>query len=193
MTICFCNNFCRFFYIYKYDLYVQHKWTKSRHSPGIKILRGWVGPNKKLLNVTSFTIKSNKIIANKSNVMRDDYNCLNGRGKNLLVDRTKSIVKLIIFVLPFSEKYEFANSNVWVPEVSALSNNLWSILLRLFRSVQRSLLYKGQSRKNWITDSIPLPQLHIRLIDFWKLRLNLWLRPSQILVIHLIPIGLWQL
>ena len=193
MTICFCNNFCRFFYIYKYDLYVQHKWTKRRHSPGIKILRGCVGPNKKLLNVTSFTIKSNKIIANKSNVMRDDYNCLNGRGKNLLVDRTKSIVKLIIFVLPFSAKYEFANSNVWVPEVSALSNNLWSILLRLFRSVQRSLLYKGQSRKNWITDSIPLPQLHIRLIDFWKLRLNLWLRPSQTLVIHLIPIGLWQL
>ena len=193
MTICFCNNFCRFFYIYKYDLYVQHKWTKRRHSPGIKILRGCVGPNKKLLNVTSFTIKSNKIIANESNVMRDDYNCLNGRGKNLLADRTKSIVKLIIFVLPFVEKYEFANSNVWVPEVSALSNNLWSILLRLFRSVQRSLLYKGQSRKNWITDSIPLPQLHIRLIDFWKLRLNLWLRPSQILVIHLIPIGLWQL
>ena len=71
-----------------------------------------MGPDKKLLNVTSFTIKSNKIIANESNVMRDDYNCLNGRGKNLLADRTKSIVKLIIFVLPFVEKYEFANSNV---------------------------------------------------------------------------------
>ena len=49
-----------------------------------------MGPSKKLLNVTSFTIKSNKIIANKSNVMRDDYNCLNERGKNLLVERTLS-------------------------------------------------------------------------------------------------------
>ena len=38
-----------------------------------------MGPKKKLLNVTSFTIKSNKIITNKSNVMRDDYNCLEVR------------------------------------------------------------------------------------------------------------------
>ena len=30
-----------FFYIYKYDLHVKYKWTKNRHSPGIKILRGY--------------------------------------------------------------------------------------------------------------------------------------------------------
>ena len=28
-----------FFYVYKYDLHVKHKWTKNRHSPGIIILR----------------------------------------------------------------------------------------------------------------------------------------------------------
>ena len=31
---------------------------------------------------------------------------------NLLVDRTKSMVKLIIFVLSFVVKNEFANSNI---------------------------------------------------------------------------------
>ena len=31
---------------------------------------------------------------------------------NLLVDRTKSMVKLIIFVLPFVVKDEFPNSNI---------------------------------------------------------------------------------
>ena len=116
---------------------------------------------------------------------------------NLLVDRTKSIVKLIIFVLSFVVKDESPNSNIWVREVSVLSNNLWSILLKLFRSVQRSLLYKGQWRKKWIADSTSLPQLHIGLIESWKLCLNLcsrkWLRPSRILVIYLTPIGLWQL
>ena len=53
---------------------------------------------------------------------RFPYNCLNERGKkiivrksgpsNLLVDKTKSLVKLIIFVLPFVVKDEFPNSNV---------------------------------------------------------------------------------
>ena len=50
------------------------------------------------------------------------YYCLNERGKkiyvhksgpsNLLVDRTKSMVKLIIFVLSFVVKDEFPNSNI---------------------------------------------------------------------------------
>ena len=31
---------------------------------------------------------------------------------NLLVDRTKSVVKLIIIVLPFAVKDEFPNSNI---------------------------------------------------------------------------------
>ena len=49
------------------------------------------------------------------------YNCLNQRGKkiivhksspsNLLVDRTKSTVKLINFVLSLVVTYEFPNSN----------------------------------------------------------------------------------
>ena len=48
---------------------MKHKWTKNRHSPGIKILRRCPGLNQKLLNVTSFTIKLNKTIANENNVM----------------------------------------------------------------------------------------------------------------------------
>ena len=47
---------------------------------------------------------------------------------NLTVDRIKSMVKLIIFVLLFVVKDEFPNSNIWV----RLSHNLWSILLNNF-------------------------------------------------------------
>ena len=58
-------------------------------------------------------------------------------------------------------------------------------------------LYKGLWRKKWITNSTSFPQLHIGLIESWKLCLNLCsrkcLRPSWVLVIYLIPIGLWQL
>ena len=114
---------------------------------------------------------------------------------NILVDRTKSMFKLSIFVLSFAVKDEFPNSNVWVREEPVLSHNFWSILLKLFRSMQRALLYKGQWRKKWITGSTSLPQLHKGLIESWKLCLNLcsrkWLRPSRNLVIYLIPIGLW--
>ena len=110
-----------------------------------------------------------------------------GGPSNLLVDRTKSMVKLIIFVLSVKVSNEFPNSNVWFRELSVLSNNLWSILLKLFRSVQRSLLYKKQWRKKWIPVSTSLPQLHIRLIESWKLCLILcprkWLRPNRIVAI----------
>ena len=113
---------------------------------------------------------------------------------NLLVDRTKSMVKLIIYVLSFVVRDEFPNSNIWVREVLVLSNNLWSILRKLFSSMQRSLLYKGQWRKKWIVDSTSFLQLHIGLTESWKLCLNScshkWLRPSRILVIYLTPIGL---
>ena len=98
-------------------------------------------------------------------------------------------------MLSFDVRDEFPNSNVWVSEKPVLSNKFWSVLLKQLRSVQRSLLYKGQWRKIWITDSKPLPQLHIGFIEPWKPSLNLWyhnwLRPS--LVIYLIPIGLWQI
>ena len=57
---------------------------------------------------------------------------------NLLVDRTKSMVKLIIFTLPFVVKDEFLKSSVW----SRKSRYYLTILLKLFRSVQRSLLYE---------------------------------------------------
>ena len=63
--------------------------------------------------------------------------------------------------------------------------------------MQRSSLSKGEWRKKRITDSTSLPKLHIGLIESCKLCLNLypckWLRPSRILVIHLIPIRLCQL
>ena len=113
---------------------------------------------------------------------------------NHLVDRTKPIVKFIIFMLSFVVKDEFPNSNIWPKEVSVLSNNLWSILLKLLRSVQRSLQYKRQWKKKWVAHLTSLPQSHIGLIESWKLCLNLCsrtlLRPSRILVIYLIPKGL---
>ena len=59
----FDKNF--FFCIYNCNLHVKHKWTKNRHLLGIKILRGCLGLNQKLLNITSITIKQNKTIANK--------------------------------------------------------------------------------------------------------------------------------
>ena len=76
---------------------------------------------------------------------------------NLLVDKTKSIVKLIIFVFSFALKVLLRNSKICVSEKSVLSNSVWSMLTKLFRSVQRSLLYKGQWRKKWIADSTSLP------------------------------------
>ena len=106
------------------------------------------------------------------------------------------IVKLIIFVFSLALKVVLPNSKVCVSEKLVLSNNLWSMLTKLLRSVWRSLLNKGQWRKKWIADSTPLPQLHIGLSVSGKLCLNLcprrWLR-SRIHVIYLIPIGLWQL
>ena len=61
---------------------------------------------------------------------------------NLLVDKTKSIVKLIIFVFPFALRWlkvVLPNSKICVSE--KLSNNVWSMLTKRLRSVRRSLLY----------------------------------------------------
>ena len=106
---------------------------------------------------------------------------------NLLVDKIKSIVKLIILVFSFALKVVLPNSKICcVSEKSLVSNSVWSMLPKLFRSV----------RKKWIADSTSLPQLHIGFSVSWKLCLNLcsrrWLSPSRIRVIYLIPIGLWQ-
>ena len=57
-------------------------------------------------------------------------------------------------------------------EKSVLSNSVWSVLTKLFRSVRRSLLCKKQWRKKWIAYSTSLPQLHIGLSVSWKLCLN---------------------
>ena len=127
----------------------------------------------------------------------DKKNTIHKSGSsNLLVDKTKSIVKLIIFVFSFALKVVLPNSKICVSEKSVLSSSVWSMLTKLFRSVRRSLLYKGQWRKKWIADSTSLPQLHIGFSVSWKLCLNLcsrrWLSPSRIRVIYLIPIGLWQ-
>ena len=126
----------------------------------------------------------------------DKKNTIHKSGSsNLLVDKTKSIVKLIIFVFTIALKVVLPNSKICVSEKSVLSDSVWSMLTKLFRSVRRSLLYKGQWRKKWI-DSTSLPQLHIGFSVSWKLCLNLcsrrWLSPSRIRVIYLIPIGLWQ-
>ena len=113
-----------------------------------------------------------------------------------MVHRTKSIVKLIIFVFYFALKVVLPNIQVCLSEKLVLSTSLWSMLTKLFRIVQLSLLYKGQWSKKWIADSTSLSQLHIRLSVSWKLRLNLcsrsWLSPIRIRAIYLILIGLWQ-
>ena len=115
---------------------------------------------------------------------------------NLLVVKTMLVVKLIIFVFFIVLKLALPNSKICVSEKSVLSNNVWSMLTKLFRRVRCSLLYKGQRRKKWIVDSASLPQLLIGFSVSWKLCLNLcsrrWLSPSRIRVIYLIPIGLWQ-
>lgn len=114
--------------------------------------------------------------------------------KNFSVDKTKSMVKLIIFVLSFVVNNEFPNSNVWVKKESLY---LWSILVKLFRSVQRLLLYKGRWRTKWITDSTSLLQLHIGLTGSCELCLNSCsckcLRPRWFFVIYLISIASWQI
>ena len=66
---------------------------------------------------------------------------------NLLVDKTKSFVKLIIFVFTIALKVVLPNSKICVSEKSVLSNSVWSMLTKLFRIGQHSLLYKGQWRE----------------------------------------------
>ena len=64
----------------------------------------------------------------------DRKNAIHKSGSsNLVVDRTKSVVKFVIFVF-FCEKL-------------VLSKKLWSILTKLLTSVRRSLLGKEQWRK----------------------------------------------
>ena len=68
--------------------------------------------------------------------------------QNLLVGRTMSIVNLIIFVLPTVLKSVLPNNEVCVSETLVLSNNLRYMMIKLLRSVRRSLLCKEQWRKN---------------------------------------------
>ena len=129
--------------------------------------------------------------------IRQKKNTIHETGSsNLLVDKTKSIVRLIIFVFTTALKVVLPNNKICVSEKSVLSNSVWSMLTKLFRSVGRSLLYKGQWRKKLIADSTSLPQLHIRFSVSWKLCLDLcsrrWLSPGRIRVIYLILIGLWH-
>ena len=53
---------------------------------------------------------------------------------NLLVDKTKSIVKLIIFVFTIALKVVLRNSKICVSEKSVLSNSVWPMLTKLLRS-----------------------------------------------------------
>ena len=81
---------------------------------------------------------------------------------NLLVDKAKSIAKLIFFF--FALKVVLPNSKVCVSEISVWSNSVWSILTRLLRNVQCSLPYKGQWRrlsvslKMWLCNKIEFVQ-----------------------------------
>ena len=67
---------------------------------------------------------------------------------NLLVGKTMSLVKLIIFVLAFVLKSVLPNNEVCVSENLVLSNKLRYKMIKLLRGVRRSLLCKEQWRKN---------------------------------------------
>ena len=67
---------------------------------------------------------------------------------NLLVDKTKSIVKLIIFVFSFALKMVLPNSKIFVSEKSVFSDSVWSMLTKPCRNVRCLLLWKAQWRKN---------------------------------------------
>ena len=66
---------------------------------------------------------------------------------NLLVDKRKSFVKLVIFVFSFALKVVLPNSKTCASEKPVLSYSVWSMLTKLLRGVRRSWLYKGQWRK----------------------------------------------
>ena len=55
----------------------------------------------------------------------------------LLVDKTKSIVKLMILVFSIALKVVLPNSKICVPEKSVVSNSVWSMLPKMFRSVRK--------------------------------------------------------
>ena len=112
---------------------------------------------------------------------------------HILVDRTKSMVKLTIFVVSFVVKDELLNINASIREKSLLPKSLWPVLLNCL-GICNSHYYMRNSGKKWITGSLSLPQLHIALTESWKLCFNLcshkWLKETPMLLIHLIPIGL---
>ena len=95
----------------------------------------------------------------------DKKNTIHKSGSsNLLVDKTKSVVKLIIFVFTIALKVVLPNSKICVSEKSVLPNSVWSMLTKLFRIGQHSLLYKGQWRGKWIADSTSLPQCILKAV-----------------------------
>ena len=84
----------------------------------------------------------------KTNVLQDFHICISVPSKreeentihrsgssNFLVERTKSTVKLIIFMFSFASKAVLLNIKVCVSEKSVLPNSLWSMLTKLLRSV----------------------------------------------------------
>ena len=74
---------------------------------------------------------------------------------NLLIDKRKSFVKLVIFVFSFALKAVLPNSKTCVSEKLVWSNSVWSMLTELLRGV-RDVHY-------WTADSTSLPQLHTEL------------------------------
>ena len=171
----------------------------SKKELNVVVSNGYQPPNSRWYSKSPGLASDKIIFLSDESLLNGEHrktkNTIHNSGSsNLLVDRTKSII--FIFVFSFGLKVVLPNSKVCEREKSVLSKSLWSMLTKLLRSVPRSLLYKGQWRKRWIADSISLPQLHIGLSISWKPCLNLcshwWLTPSQIRVIYLIPIGLWQ-
>ena len=101
-------------------------------------------PVNELLMSKSPGLTSDKILLLSDELFlkeKDKKNTIDKSGlSNLLVGKTKSIVKLIIFVFTIALKVVLSSSKIFVSEKSVLSNSVWSMLTQLFRNVRRSLL-----------------------------------------------------
>ena len=88
-------------------------------------------------------------------------------------------------------------SKFCVKTLLVFCNKLQLKLPKVLRRVHLSLTNSGQWRRKCSLDSTSFPQLYSGFNVSWKPCLNFcsfkWLKPSLILVIRQIPLGLWQL
>ena len=112
----------------------------SKKELNVVVSNGYQPVNESLMSKSPGLTSDKILLLSDESLLKgeDKKNTIHKSGSsNLLVDKTKSIVKLIIFVF---SKVVLPNSKICVSEKSVLSNNAWSMLTKLFRSARRSLL-----------------------------------------------------